>query len=136
MFKYNFRLNQIACLPAKSLQLCPTLCEPLDSCPPGSPIPGIFQAEYWSGVPLPSPLQFLRHFNNFLTSLLLNIYSKEHFVCLEYVFFFLHLVNFYSALVQESSHPRSLNNPQSWLVTLLCDSLASYASVHHNNYYN
>ena len=88
---------------AKSLQ-CPTLCDPIDSSPPGSPIPGILQArtlewvaisfsnawkwkakvkslscvrlfttpwiaayqappsmgfsrqEYWSGVPLPSPL--------------------------------------------------------------------------------
>ena len=29
---------------AKSLQLCPTLCDPKDSSPPGSPIPGILQA--------------------------------------------------------------------------------------------
>ena len=29
---------------AKSLQSCPTLCDPLDSSPPGSPIPGILQA--------------------------------------------------------------------------------------------
>ena len=29
---------------AKSLQLCPTLCDPIDGSPPGSPIPGIFQA--------------------------------------------------------------------------------------------
>jgi len=29
---------------AKSLQLCPTLCDPIDSSPPGSPIPGILQA--------------------------------------------------------------------------------------------
>ena len=81
---------------AKSLQLCPTLCNPIDGSPPGSPIPGILQArtlewvamsfsdawkwkvkvklpshvwlsraplsmgfsrqEYWSGVPLPSPI--------------------------------------------------------------------------------
>ena len=89
---------------AKSLQSCPTLCDPIDSSPQGSPIPGILQArtlewvaisfsnawkwegkvkslshvwllatswtaahqaplsmgfsrqEYWSGVPLPSPL--------------------------------------------------------------------------------
>ena len=87
---------------AKSFQLCPTLCNPIDSSPPGSPIPGILQArtlewvaisfsnawklkvkllsrvrlfvtpwttayqaplsmgfsrqEYWSGVPLPSPI--------------------------------------------------------------------------------
>ena len=29
---------------AKSLQSCPTLCDPIDSSPPGSPIPGILQA--------------------------------------------------------------------------------------------
>jgi len=90
---------------AKSLQLCPTLCDPIDGSPPGSPIPGILQArtlewvgisfsnawkwkvkgkslshvwllaipwttayqapppmgfsrqEYWSGLPLPSPVE-------------------------------------------------------------------------------
>ena len=89
---------------AKSLQSCPTLCDPTDISPPGSPVPGILQArtlewfaisfsnagkwkvkvkslscvwllatpwttayqappsmgfsrqEYWSGLPLPSPL--------------------------------------------------------------------------------
>ena len=29
---------------AKSLQLCPTQCDPIESSPPGSPIPGILQA--------------------------------------------------------------------------------------------
>ena len=29
---------------AKSLQSCPTLCDPIDSSPPGSPTPGILQA--------------------------------------------------------------------------------------------
>ena len=90
---------------AKSLQSCPTLCNPRDGSPPGSPVPGILQArtlewvaislsnawkwkgkvkslshvqllvtpwtvahqappslgfsrqEYWSGVPLPSPME-------------------------------------------------------------------------------
>ena len=84
---------------AKSLQSCPTLCDPIDGSPPGSPVPGILQArrlewvaisfsntwkwkwsrvrllaipwttacqaptsmgpsrqEYWSGLPLPSPI--------------------------------------------------------------------------------
>ena len=92
---------------AVSLQSCPTLCDPIDSSPPGSPIPEILQArtlewvaisfsnawkwkvkvkslscvwllatpwtaayqaplsmgfsrqEYWSGVPLPSPIHWL-----------------------------------------------------------------------------
>ena len=90
---------------AKSLQSCPTLCDPTEGSPPGSPVPGILQArtlewvaisfsnawkwkvkvkslshvwlfatpwtaahqappsmgfsrqEYWSGVPLPSPIE-------------------------------------------------------------------------------
>ena len=98
---------------AKSLQSCPTLCDPTDSSPPGSPVPGILQArtlewvaisfsnawkwkvkvkslscvwllatpwtaayqappsmgfsrqEYWSGVPLPSPLRTLAWINTF-----------------------------------------------------------------------
>ena len=29
---------------AKSLQLCPILCDPIDGSPPGSPVPGILQA--------------------------------------------------------------------------------------------
>ena len=29
---------------AKLLQSCPTLCDPIDRSPPGSPIPGILQA--------------------------------------------------------------------------------------------
>ena len=42
---------------AKSLQSCPTLCDPIDGSPPGSPIPGILQQEHWSGLPFPSPMQ-------------------------------------------------------------------------------
>ena len=92
---------------AKSLQSCPTLCDPIDGSPPGSPVPGILQAktlewvaisfsnawkwkvkvkllsrvqllatpwtaayqaplsmgfsrqEYWSGLPLPSPIDVI-----------------------------------------------------------------------------
>ena len=40
---------------AKSLQLCPTLCNPMDYSLPSSSIHGIFQAKYWSGLPFPSP---------------------------------------------------------------------------------
>ena len=39
---------------AKSLQSCPTLCDPIDGSPPGSPVPGILQAEslnYLPGLP-------------------------------------------------------------------------------------
>ena len=41
---------------AKSLQLCLTLCDPIDGSPPGSPIPGILQQEHWNGLPFPSPM--------------------------------------------------------------------------------
>ena len=32
-------------LAAKSFQSCPTLCNPIDGSPPGSPVPGILQAK-------------------------------------------------------------------------------------------
>ena len=37
---------------AKSLQLCPTLCDPIDGSPSGSPIPGILQARTleWAAI--------------------------------------------------------------------------------------
>ena len=37
-------LRSAAAAAAKSLQSCPTLCDPIDGSPPGSPIPGILQA--------------------------------------------------------------------------------------------
>ena len=39
-------MNQAAAAAAaaKSLQSCPTLCDPIDGSPPGSPVPGILQA--------------------------------------------------------------------------------------------
>ena len=37
-------LCHIDTFPAKSLQSCPTLCDPIDTSPPGSPVPGILQA--------------------------------------------------------------------------------------------
>ena len=36
--------SSLAAAAAKSLQLCPTLCDPVDGSPPGSPVPGILQA--------------------------------------------------------------------------------------------
>ena len=33
----------VAAAAAKSLQSCPTLCNPIDGIPPGSPVPGILQ---------------------------------------------------------------------------------------------
>ena len=98
--KYILEAEGAATTAAKSLQSCPTLCDPIDGSPPGSPRPwdspgkntgvgchcllqcmkvkllsrvrlsvtpwtaahqaplsmGFSRQEYWSGVPLPSPL--------------------------------------------------------------------------------
>ena len=37
---------------AKSLQSCPTLCDPIDGSPPGFPVPGILQARVleWGAI--------------------------------------------------------------------------------------
>ena len=37
---------------AKLLQSCPTPCDPIDSCPTGSPVPGILQARVleWGAI--------------------------------------------------------------------------------------
>ena len=40
---------------AKSLQSCPTLCNPLDYSPPHSSVHGISRQEPWIGLPFPSP---------------------------------------------------------------------------------
>ena len=37
-------VNGFAAAAAKSLRSCPTLCDPIDGSPPGSPVPGILQA--------------------------------------------------------------------------------------------
>ena len=34
----------------------PALCNPIDSSPPGSPVPGFSRQEHWSGLPFPSPV--------------------------------------------------------------------------------
>ena len=41
--QHTLSVNETAAAAAKSLQLCPTLCDPRDGSPPGSPIPGILQ---------------------------------------------------------------------------------------------
>ena len=45
----------LVCVCAKSLQLRPTLCDPMDCSQPGSSVHGILQQGYWSGLPFPSP---------------------------------------------------------------------------------
>ena len=40
---------------AEVLQLCPTLCEPMDCSWPGSSVMGFSREGYWSGLPFPFP---------------------------------------------------------------------------------
>ena len=44
----------IAAAAAKSLQSCPTLCDPIDGSPSGSPVPGILQARTLEWVAISS----------------------------------------------------------------------------------
>jgi len=48
LFPVQVKVNRVrakaAAAAAKSLQLCPTLYDPIDGSPPGSPVPGILQA--------------------------------------------------------------------------------------------
>ena len=54
------RLLQVKSIPsmtvtatAKSLQSCPTVCDPIDQAPPSL---GFSRQEHWSGLPFPSPM--------------------------------------------------------------------------------
>ena len=117
LFLFCFQISAAAA--AKSLQSCPTLCDPIDGSPAGSSVPGILQArtlewvaisfssawkwkvkvkslrhvrlfttswtaaqqappsmgisrqEYWSGLPLPSPLAQRASYNSRMPQLLL-----------------------------------------------------------------
>ena len=46
--------EKLAAAAAKLLQSCPTLCDPIDGSPPGSPIPGILQARILEWVAISS----------------------------------------------------------------------------------
>ena len=55
----SLRVLRVVCgttPPPKSLQSCPTLCDPIDGSPPGSSVPGILQARIleWVAVSFPN----------------------------------------------------------------------------------
>ena len=52
----NKRMGKTAAAAAKSLQSCPTLCDPIDGSPPGFPSLGFSRQEHWSRLPFPSPM--------------------------------------------------------------------------------
>ena len=51
---------------AKSLQSCPTLCDPIDGSPPGSPVPGILQARTLERGAIAFSIVLLGLVNNFI----------------------------------------------------------------------
>ena len=56
----SFQSQRRAAAAAKSLQSCPTLCDPIDGSPPGSAIPGILQARTleWVAISFSSAWQW------------------------------------------------------------------------------
>ena len=59
IYKYMYIISKLtaaaaAAAAAKSLQSYPTLCDPIDGSPPGSAVPGIFQARTLEWVAISS----------------------------------------------------------------------------------
>ena len=63
---------------AKSLQSCPTLCDPIDGSPPGSPVPGILQARTLGGLQFPSPMHACMHSRFSLVRLCATLWTAAH----------------------------------------------------------
>ena len=61
----NLERCSAAAAAAKSLQSCPTLCDPIDGSPPGSPVPGILQARTleWVAISFPNGKMFYCEWN-------------------------------------------------------------------------
>ena len=53
MYRKMVQLDIYVCICAKLLQLCPTICDPMDHSPPGSSVHGILQARILEGVAIP-----------------------------------------------------------------------------------
>ena len=49
-------MSQFFAAAAKSLQLCPTLYDPIDGAHQAPPSLGFSRQEHWSGLPFPSPM--------------------------------------------------------------------------------
>ena len=50
------QMDMPAAAAAKSVQSCPTLCDPIDGSPPGSSVPGILQARILEWVVISSSM--------------------------------------------------------------------------------
>ena len=56
LYNLHLWLYAAAAAAAKSPQSCPTLCDPIDGSHQATPSLGFSRQEYWSGLPLPSPM--------------------------------------------------------------------------------
>ena len=75
----------LLCKHAKLFQSCPTLCDPMDSSPPGSSVHRILQARTLEWVAIPFSIVSLKDTNNFVEFLL---YLVERFLVGCFFFFF------------------------------------------------
>ena len=64
LFIFHFPTEYMLCCCAMSLQLCPTLCDPMDYSPPGSSVHGILQARILKWVVCPPQGIFLTQVQN------------------------------------------------------------------------
>ena len=55
-FRGAIRMTGTAAAAAKSLQSCPTLCDPMTAAHQAPPSLGFSRQEHWSGLPFPSPM--------------------------------------------------------------------------------
>ena len=55
---YPVALSDVSICYAKSLQSCPTLCDPTDRSPPASPVPGILKARTLEWVAISFPIKY------------------------------------------------------------------------------
>ena len=56
MSAFDFLNQALGMTAAKLLQLCLSLCDPIDGNPPGSPGLGFSRQGHWSALPFPSPM--------------------------------------------------------------------------------
>ena len=71
---------------AKSLQSCPTLCNPIDGSPPGSPVPGTLQARTLEWVAISFSNAYLRLLI-FLLAILIPAYASSSLAfCMMYLY--------------------------------------------------
>ena len=77
--------NAAAAAAAKSLQLCPTLCDPMDGSPPGSSVPGILQAQILEWVAISFSNACMHDLVYcLLFTLECKLYKDRDFVCISF----------------------------------------------------